>query len=514
MHFLIGNEQNKMLKSSNHRTFRLYGMFPCNFLSFMRQQDYESSSCSNIFNGKLEQFKLYLIKMYLISWSCFSDIVSPMLSTVRLHPLLVTHTREYEKTNARWKGLAEVHDVLAECSRYSLDEYEAGSREEWTRIMSLWADSSTPAYRSQVQLGLDSPPEAAVEATPYNTPYTTPVKDKARRPLDVQGSRHVKSINFKSAGPSSPTKTVASPTKESSRFKFPEVERRDSLFGEGAVLSPHPTISKRDSLGLGISSMRLKMTGSVDPETGSSRPSPVQFTSAPPELSSLTHTGDQAREETDAEVSSITGSVSGVERLSVELSTRHITPQMFSESANTSRTISRVSGEPETECGHDQCEPDQESVSQLVTRVMRRVRRITECDQSEMSAASQETRDDLERRRSLSFPNIFLEMNSSAKVKVAPSPKKSKLRFSSTQTDPSPNFLLYETLFPYAIPQSTNSSSGKPLPAPQQLLRTYIDNAKDCRSKNVKDLSCEIELLRSQVCQKVFICQVLILYRD
>ena len=444
-----------------------------------------------------------------------------MLSTVRLHPLLVTHTREYEKTNARWKGLAEVHDVLAECSRYSLDEYEAGSREEWTRIMSLWADSSTPAYRSQVQLGLDSPPEAAVEATPYNTPYTTPVKDKARRPLDVQGSRHVKSINFKSAGPSSPTKTAASPTKESSRFKFPEVERRDSLFGEGAVLSPHPTISKRDSLGLGISSMRLKMTGSVDPETGSSRPSPVQFTSAPPELTSesrnnmdRTHTGDQAREETDAEVSSITGSVSGVERLSVELSTRHITPQMFSESANTSRTISRVSGEPETECGHEQCEPDQESVSQLVTRVMRRVRRITECDQSEMSPASQETRDNLERRRSLSCPNIFLEMNSSAEIKVTPSPKKSKLRFSSTQTDPSPNFLLYETLFPYAIPQSTNSSSGKPLPAPQQLLRTYIDNAKDCRSKNVKDLSCEIELLRSQVCQKVFICQVLILYRD
>ena len=453
-----------------------------------------------------------------------------MLSTVRLHPLLVTHNREYEKTNARWKGLAEVHDVLAECSRYSLDEYEAGSREELTGIMSLWADSSTPAYRShksQVQLGLDSPPEAAVEATPYNTPYTTPVKDKARRPLDVQGSRHVKSINFKSAGPSSPTKTAASPTKESSRFKFPEVERRDSLFGEGAVLSPHPTISKRDSLGLGISSMRLKMTGSVDPETGSSRPSPVQFTSAPPELTSesrynmdktkllsLTHTGDQAREETDAEVSSITGSVSGVERLSVELSTRHITPQMFSESANTSRTISRVSGEPETECGHDQCEPDQESVSQLVTRVMRRVRRITECDQSEMSAASQETRDNLERRRSVSCPNISLEMNSSAKVKVAPSPKKNKLRFSSTQTDPSPNFLLYETLFPYAIPQSTNSSSGKPLPAPQQLLRTYIDNAKDCRSKNVKDLSCEIELLRSQVCQKVLICLVLILYRD
>ena len=265
--------------------------------------------------------------------------------------------------------------------------------------------------------------------------------------------------------------------------------------------------------------MRLKMTGSVDPETEASRPSPVQFTSAPPQPSSESRynmdrtkllsldTGDQAREETDAEVSSITGSVSGAGRLA-ELSTRHITPHMFSESANTSRTISRVSGDPETECGHDQCEPEQtESVSQLVTKVMRRVRRITECEQSEQSerpAAGQETGEDKGRKRRVSCPNISLEMNSSAKIRVEPSPNKNKLRFSSTQTDPSRNFLLYETLFPYAIPQSTTSPSGKHLPAPQQLLRSYMDNAKNCRSKNVKDFSCEIELLRSQVCLKEF----------
>ena len=451
--------------------------------------------------------------------------MSPLLSTVRLHPLLVTHNRDYEKTNARWKGLAEVHDVLAECSRYSQDVYEAGSREEQVGVMALWSESSTPvtargykslAHVTSAKLSLDSPPEAAVEATPDNTPYTTPVKDltATRPPNDGQGPQHVRSLTFKSPGPSSPTKTVMSPTKESSLFRFPEVERRDSLFGDGALPS-HPTLSKRDSLGLGIPSLRLKMTGSVDPETEASRPSPVKFTSAPPLLSSESRynmdrakllsltdtqdTGDQAREETDAEVSSITGSVSGLERPH-GLGTRHITPQMFSESANTSRTMSRISqDQPDTEmCEPDKCEPGRntESVSQLVTKVMRRVRRITLCEPGE----GQETDTPGQHggmTRCISCPNITLELNSKPRVKTTPN--KNKLRFSSgTQTDPSLNFLPYETLFPHALPILKNSPSGKPLPAPQQLLGAYIDNAYE--AQNIKDLSSQIKLLRSQVC--------------
>ena len=31
---------------------RLYGMFPCNFLFFMRQQDYDPASHNSVFNGK------------------------------------------------------------------------------------------------------------------------------------------------------------------------------------------------------------------------------------------------------------------------------------------------------------------------------------------------------------------------------------------------------------------------------------------------------------------------------
>ena len=40
----------------------------------------------------------YTIKQYF-----YVDIVGPLLSTVRLHPLLVTQGKDFEKTNARWK---------------------------------------------------------------------------------------------------------------------------------------------------------------------------------------------------------------------------------------------------------------------------------------------------------------------------------------------------------------------------------------------------------------------------
>ena len=158
---------------------------------------------------------------------------------------------------------------MAECSRYSLDVYETNSREDAAAAMSLWPDSagSTPITRniktltsmsSFSKLILDSPPEAAVEATPDNTPYTTPVKDQGIRqplPAPIQVSRN---LSFKSPGPSSPTKSVKSPTKDTSLFKFPEqLGRRDSIFSDICQMS-HPGVNKRDSLGLGIPSLRVK----------------------------------------------------------------------------------------------------------------------------------------------------------------------------------------------------------------------------------------------------------------
>merc|ERR1719334_414806 len=167
-------------------------MFPCNFLSWLRQQYPDTGKDSAV----------------------FSNVVSPLLATVRMHPFLVTHSKDHEKSAARWKGVGEVHDVLAECSRYSLDMQECGSREDQDTLISSFLDIPlTPGSALSVNLDpswtpgkffdisspvtkssekkkpaalltvrhIDSPPEAAIEATPENTPYATPVKEEAMK---------------------------------------------------------------------------------------------------------------------------------------------------------------------------------------------------------------------------------------------------------------------------------------------------------------------------------------------
>ena len=84
---------------------------------------------------------------------------------------------------------------MAECSRYSLDVYETNSREDAAAAMSLWPDSAGSTFITRnikiltlmslfSKLILDSPQEAAVEATPNNTPYTTPIL--ASSPQDLR----------------------------------------------------------------------------------------------------------------------------------------------------------------------------------------------------------------------------------------------------------------------------------------------------------------------------------------
>ncbi|XP_011495436.1 PREDICTED: hamartin [Ceratosolen solmsi marchali] len=83
---------------------RLYAMYPCNFVFFLKQQ--------------------YLQRDQL---TIFKKIISPFLDSVRMHPLLVTMSKESEISSLRWKKM-EHHDVVAECGRFSL--LERSSREE------------------------------------------------------------------------------------------------------------------------------------------------------------------------------------------------------------------------------------------------------------------------------------------------------------------------------------------------------------------------------------------------
>nr|XP_061836019.1 hamartin-like [Nerophis lumbriciformis] len=80
---------------------RLYGMFPCNFISYLRLH--------------------YSMKENL---DTFHQVVKPMLEQVRVHPELVSGTQDLELEPSRWRRY-EVHDILMECSRVSLDPLES-----------------------------------------------------------------------------------------------------------------------------------------------------------------------------------------------------------------------------------------------------------------------------------------------------------------------------------------------------------------------------------------------------
>ncbi|GAB1603096.1 hamartin-like [Argonauta hians] len=80
--------------------YRLYGMYPCNFLIFLRN-----------FARREENHNIY------------KAIVKPMLERVRFNPLLVTESKEMETVSSRWHS-KETHDILASCTSLILDPIE------------------------------------------------------------------------------------------------------------------------------------------------------------------------------------------------------------------------------------------------------------------------------------------------------------------------------------------------------------------------------------------------------
>lgn len=80
---------------------RLYGMYPCNFMDYIKQH--------------------YIVNKD--KQSIFQHTIKGLLDTVKVHPLLVTATKETEISPARWKKM-EPHDVVFECARLSLEYNE------------------------------------------------------------------------------------------------------------------------------------------------------------------------------------------------------------------------------------------------------------------------------------------------------------------------------------------------------------------------------------------------------
>uniref|UniRef100_A0A672KXL6 Hamartin-like n=1 Tax=Sinocyclocheilus grahami TaxID=75366 RepID=A0A672KXL6_SINGR len=89
---------------------RLYGMYPCNLVSYLRAH--------------------YSMKENV---DTFEEVVKPMLEYVRIHPELITGTKDYEVDPIRWKRF-EPHDIVIECAKISLDSKEASSEEGYSSL--------------------------------------------------------------------------------------------------------------------------------------------------------------------------------------------------------------------------------------------------------------------------------------------------------------------------------------------------------------------------------------------
>ncbi|ALC45975.1 Tsc1, partial [Drosophila busckii] len=250
---------------------RLYGMFPCNFISYLSE----------------------FIKKDKGGGGIFQHTIKPLLETVRVHPMLLTANSETEMSNLRWKDM-EPHDVVMECAHLSLPVLHPDSSHDditsaypgtpnYSRMTSatsnseysnlacyqlrqmqsssiarfdasaaessntpIWsphneiasASSSSvipltptapytlplqPANTNVQLLGVtgSSPPEAAVEATPE----TTPLKDLRDFKPHQQPTSHAVRAIFVGSQPSSPMRK----DQQQTQFHFPDTAAEELM---------------------------------------------------------------------------------------------------------------------------------------------------------------------------------------------------------------------------------------------------------------------------------------------
>lgn len=96
---------------------RLYGMYPCNFISFLKREyrddkrEYRDDKRDNRIDKRENQDDKQAV---------FQHTIKPLLDTVKIHPRLISSDNESEIGALRWKNM-EPHDVVNECARMSLE---------------------------------------------------------------------------------------------------------------------------------------------------------------------------------------------------------------------------------------------------------------------------------------------------------------------------------------------------------------------------------------------------------
>ncbi|XP_059404263.1 hamartin-like isoform X2 [Carassius carassius] len=137
---------------------RLYGMYPCNFVSYLRSH--------------------YSMKENV---DLFGEVVKPMLQYVRIHPELITGTKDYEVDAIRWKRF-EPHDIVVECAKISLDSKEASSEEGYSSLSDHIPRRPVEHSRSCSELSIHEitsvTPRAVVHQSLFlSLPYLTVTQD-------------------------------------------------------------------------------------------------------------------------------------------------------------------------------------------------------------------------------------------------------------------------------------------------------------------------------------------------
>uniref|UniRef100_A0A673LV46 Hamartin-like n=1 Tax=Sinocyclocheilus rhinocerous TaxID=307959 RepID=A0A673LV46_9TELE len=137
---------------------RLYGMYPCNFVSYLRAH--------------------YSMKENV---DTFEEVVKPMLEYVRIHPELITGTKDYEVDPIRWKRF-EPHDIVIECAKISLDSKEASSEEGYSSLSDHIPRRPVEHSRSCSELSIHEitsvTPVASVHQSLFlSLPYLTVTQD-------------------------------------------------------------------------------------------------------------------------------------------------------------------------------------------------------------------------------------------------------------------------------------------------------------------------------------------------
>ncbi|XP_052448860.1 hamartin-like isoform X1 [Carassius gibelio] len=137
---------------------RLYGMYPCNFVSYLRSH--------------------YSMKENV---DTFEEVVKPMLQYVRIHPELITGNKDYEVDAIRWKRF-EPHDIVVECAKISLDSKEASSEVGYSSLSDHIPRRPVEQSRSCSELSIHEitsvTPRAVVHQSLFlSLPYLTVTQD-------------------------------------------------------------------------------------------------------------------------------------------------------------------------------------------------------------------------------------------------------------------------------------------------------------------------------------------------